>query len=387
MNKLTTIIFAIPIVAVANAQTYHVTDLGTVGGTNSRATAINSSGQVVGYSQNSAGQLRAFLYSGGSIQDLGANGGVGSTASAINDSGQIVGDYTFGTGPDPVRKGFSYTSGSGMHDIGSLGGAWNEPYGLNNAGQIVGISNTGAGAFRAYVYNGSTYTNLGTLGGNWSYAIGINDSGVIVGDANTASEQEHGFRFSGGVMTDLGTLPPPATNGSTAYAINASGQIAGYSYQTSGPGLGFIVNGTTLTPLGALSGHGSLAHGINSAGVITGASEFIASYSFNLSVSGGHGFYWSSGTIRDLNSMVDGSGSGWTITEGNGINGNGLIAGSALNSSGVLHAVLLTPVPEPATLSFVSLAFAFVALRLPRRRLASAHTAAQNATKSTAPLR
>src|SRR5262245_61217948 len=91
----------------AQAQTYNVTDLGTLGGTLSEAYGLNDSGQIVGYSATSgnAGH-RAFLYQNGSMTDLGTLGGSRSEASAINNAGQIVG-YSY-LGGDTVQRAFLY---------------------------------------------------------------------------------------------------------------------------------------------------------------------------------------------------------------------------------------------------------------------------------------
>jgi probable HAF family extracellular repeat protein len=54
-------------------------DLGTLGGLQSSAAAINASGQVVGYSDNNnpnSPEVHAFLYTGGSMHDLGTLGGI-----------------------------------------------------------------------------------------------------------------------------------------------------------------------------------------------------------------------------------------------------------------------------------------------------------------------
>ena len=72
-----------------------MTDLGTLGGTNSNAYGINDSGQVVGMPTPPATPLQhAFLYSGSTMTDLGTLGGTISSATGINASGQVVGNAT-----------------------------------------------------------------------------------------------------------------------------------------------------------------------------------------------------------------------------------------------------------------------------------------------------
>jgi probable HAF family extracellular repeat protein len=73
-------------------------DLGTLGGSSSAAIGINASGQVVGisFTTGTSYPSDAFLYSGGIMIDLNSllpadSGWQLSSASAINDSGQIVG--------------------------------------------------------------------------------------------------------------------------------------------------------------------------------------------------------------------------------------------------------------------------------------------------------
>ena len=82
-------------------------DLGTLpGDSTSEGFSVNASGQVVGYSRSGAGELRAFLYSGGVMTDLGALVTPGSAfarfyiATGITDSGVITGQGLT-TGFDP----------------------------------------------------------------------------------------------------------------------------------------------------------------------------------------------------------------------------------------------------------------------------------------------
>jgi probable HAF family extracellular repeat protein len=75
-------------------------DLGTLGGKESFANAVNNAGQVVGLS-DVAGvkEPHAFLWSGGAMRDLNSlipanSGWVLEDATGVNDAGQICGEGT-----------------------------------------------------------------------------------------------------------------------------------------------------------------------------------------------------------------------------------------------------------------------------------------------------
>jgi probable HAF family extracellular repeat protein len=96
------------------AFSYTLLDLGTLGGSSSSAIGMNSTGQVVGYSQIAGDRTtHAFLSSGGVMHDLGTLGGSNSCAFDINDSGQAVGESDMATG---AIHAFLYSSGV-MHDL------------------------------------------------------------------------------------------------------------------------------------------------------------------------------------------------------------------------------------------------------------------------------
>jgi probable HAF family extracellular repeat protein len=59
----------------ANAQGYAIQDLGTLGGRDSWATALNGAGQVVGYAHTARGLQHAFLWRHGQLLDLGTQVG------------------------------------------------------------------------------------------------------------------------------------------------------------------------------------------------------------------------------------------------------------------------------------------------------------------------
>src|SRR5215218_688686 len=118
---------------------YKVEDLGTLGGSRSWASAINDSGEVVGYSYLPGDQNKhAFLYKDAKMTDLGTLGGTSSEAKGINKSGQVVGWSDNSSGE---RHAFIYDSTNGMKDLNSLipadsGWTIHEARAINNNGQI-----------------------------------------------------------------------------------------------------------------------------------------------------------------------------------------------------------------------------------------------------------
>src|SRR5512144_23177 len=84
-------LFVLSLACAARAQSYAVTDLGTLGGTNGMAYGINQHEQIVGTAQTAMGTYHAFMFDDGRMIDLGTMGGSNSWAYGINDMGWIVG--------------------------------------------------------------------------------------------------------------------------------------------------------------------------------------------------------------------------------------------------------------------------------------------------------
>ena len=125
-----------------SASSYIVFDLGTLPETDSSvAQDISNSGEVVGTSSRTGlvPQSRAFKWDAADgMQDLGTLGGTDAWATAINDNGQITG---VALDADGKQDGFRYDPGVGMFDIGGLGSnAGVYPRDINIHGDIVGGS-------------------------------------------------------------------------------------------------------------------------------------------------------------------------------------------------------------------------------------------------------
>ncbi len=321
----------------ANAQlaSYSITDLGSLGGAQSKARAINNSGRVVGESTLAGGPNSfPFEWSGATminIESFVAGAGSGG-AQAINEFGYAVGFAETSTGT--VRP-FIWSDIFGKKDLGTLGGELAVALDINDSVQVVGQSEIRALVDRGFVWSPTTgMQTIPTLGGSSSTANGINNAGQIVGGSSTASGQYHAFLLSGGVMNDMGTL---GGSQSIAYEINDAGEAVGYSTTVTGPinpplhAFVYTVAGG-MTDLGTLGGSRSIAYDINAHGDIVGSSE--------ISPGVERAFVYSPLTgMLDLNTLIA---PGWTLVEAHGVNDKGQIVGTGINPQGQTHAFLLT---------------------------------------------
>jgi probable HAF family extracellular repeat protein len=100
-----------------------IVDLGTLGGADSFASAVNDGGQTVGQSVTASGEVHAFLWTqSDGMVDLGTLGGIDSFASAVNSSSQVVGNSVTSSGEthatmwQPVSSGPVDSDGDGIDD-------------------------------------------------------------------------------------------------------------------------------------------------------------------------------------------------------------------------------------------------------------------------------
>jgi probable HAF family extracellular repeat protein len=322
-------------VARSGAPSFRLVDLGTLGGSTSGATAINKSGEVVGYATTLGdAATHAFRWRGGTMTDLGVLPGGGySCANAINDRGQIVGTSdalvpSAGVAGSTIApQAFLYQDGQ-MVDIDPntpvvlFPGSW--AYGINDAGEVVGDVLNAAMDSRAFLFSAGSFATL-PIDGFEPQARAITRDGRVVGSSWTAGSPP--FVYADGQQASIGTRPGQAE------AISDRGLIVGWMLGDSGNPRAFQAMGNGVADLGTLGGETSRANAVNKRGDIVGEAE--------TATGDRHGFLVTGGSMYDLNDLAV-SHAGWTLESAAGINDGGRIVGIG-RVGGAEHAFLLVP--------------------------------------------
>jgi probable HAF family extracellular repeat protein len=333
------LIAPVPPSAAAPTLIYSIVDLGVLPGTSSsEAHSVNDSGQVTGDSfMAGSGQHRAFFYSGGQLVDIGTLGGNDMRAAAINSSGAVVGTAD-------GNRAFLYHDGV-LQNLGTLpGDAFSNANDINDAGIIVGGSSGGTstdipGPRHAFIYRDGVMLDIGAPSGfnGIIFATAINNRGQVLCVAGR-DDTARAFLYQNGAFQELFSLWDNHIP-NFDLRINNDGVISGWS-STNGA---FVYRDGTFTFFGSLGGNNCpacvLAHGINDAGEVVGQASVPNSTSF-------HAFLYSDGVTRDLNNLIQ-PGSGWELNVAWDINNVGQIAGLG-TINGQIHAFLLTPVTPNA---------------------------------------
>lgn len=328
----------------------------SLGGDASSAQAINSTGQVVGWSKTTANAVHAFLYGNGTITDLGTlTGGKYSQANAINDLGHVTGYggiNRYGPMFKEIMQGFLWENGA-MRELGALycPCSFNQRYGtstayaINAVGQIVGDSVTVRGVRHAFLMqsHSSLMQDIGDGPGSRSIsrALDINNQGIVVGDyapdTGGLPNSPRAFLWQDDTRFDLGVLP--GHTASMAFAINEATQVVGWSGSKDGSNSSaFLWENQFMQALGTLPGvTNSQAMDINRYRQVVGWSG-----TSDRSIS--RAFLWLDGMMFDLNDLLTDD-PDWVLTEAKSINDHGQIVGTGLYK-GQIRAFLMTLLPN-----------------------------------------
>jgi probable HAF family extracellular repeat protein len=335
------------IAPVKAASFYSITDLGTLGGEESYANAINNSGQVVGWSYTSSGAQRGFLWENNAMTNLGTlPGGNASEARSINNNGDIVG---WSTTASDQQHAVLWPENGQIQDIDPTSSN-SQANDINDNGQAVGVSDG-----RAFIWSNQTgKQNLCPAGNEepievcfTTEALGINNAGQVV------YSYQNSFLSSGINLWQNGQ-DISRVNGSyglsRSAAVNEFGDVAGTengpcpcSNAFFRPLNGSVISLGTLYPFRPEEGEQPFSgtRAINNLDQIVG---FSGLSQFNQLVEQ-RAFFWEKGNIFDLNNFIAND-SGWFLTEATGINDVGQIVGQG-TINGKKRAFLLNPVADP----------------------------------------
>jgi uncharacterized membrane protein len=183
---------------------------------------LNDSGVAVGSRILNNTTPSAMIWNQGVPQPLGTMGGRQSQAAAINRLGTVAG---WSDVPGNVKHLFTWygaftdlgpmpPSGSCCHDIEAI----------NDSGQIVGHDS--GSLLKGWLYDSSHFTSLPDLAGGFdSTPRDINNSGLVVGASNPNQSDLRPVTWFNAQVSPL--QMPPGAGGGEARVVNDVNQIAG----------------------------------------------------------------------------------------------------------------------------------------------------------------
>jgi probable HAF family extracellular repeat protein len=329
-------------------------------GNDAYANWVNEEGLSVGWSATGvldpitgAPEAHAVIWTpDGKVFDLGTLGGYQSQANAVNDFGQITG-WVENTTPDPFSFGegaetqaFIWQFGV-MRPLGTLGGPDSIAFYINNLGQAAGCSYTnstpnaatGSPTIDAFIWKNGKMIDLnpGNFGGTFACANFLNNRGQVVGEMTDADENNRPFLWDNGKITDLFTIGNLGGLNGSAKAVNMVGHVAGDAFNSLHFRHAALWRGGGIVDLQTVNGGPcSDAYFLNSSDEIVGTSGACDE-------STGHAFLWENGSIVDLNALIPTS-AGIELQFAYWINDRGEIAGNGiLTENGDNRAFLLIP--------------------------------------------
>lgn len=228
-------------------------------GMNDGTTRVGYANRMAGcsYPFGNAGRTNpcfAVRWTNAQVTEIPTLGGYASVATAVNAVGDIVG-FDMLTDPDPENfthtRSFLVRAGeTAAVPLATLGGSSSRVYSITNSGIMVGFSEDGNGHLCAARWTSPTSVELlGSLPGyNQSSASQSTQDGVIsVGGAAPGTDSDHSFYFHAsnipvyggravmyvaGQVIDLNTLIAP-TSGVVllhAFGVNSNRWIAGWCF-------------------------------------------------------------------------------------------------------------------------------------------------------------
>lgn len=375
LSLLLTTMAAVPAGARPQEPTeYVITELDSLGGTDTAGISVDNRGLVAGYSRLSGDAIvHATVWRNGSAIDLGTLGGPGTNSAVLwpnyNNRGIVVGvaetdeldprgelwscSAFFPSETGHVCRGFVWERGE-MRALPTHGGTHGFAVTANNRGQVVGWAETaepdptcagpeGRNQVLGFVgalwdtRDGDRIHELPPLPGtNDSVSTGnaINDRGQVAGISGICDQAvgrfsaRHMALWENGVPTEIESFGAGAWN--TPMAINSNGVVVGFANAAGTKGGDFNERPFLWTKKGGIQDLGTLdghtrgqALGINNRGQVAGLSR-------EADGGGLTAVIWQNGEVTDLNSLAPGYEG--HLLYANDINSAGVLTGQAISA-------------------------------------------------------
>src|SRR6266704_251112 len=194
------------------------------GSTNTQATAITPSGEIVGRYLTADGKQHGFVLRDGGFTSVDVPGASFTDAAWVNARGDIVGGYADSLG------GHAYVLSGGLIttiDFPSATPVCTAGFGISNAGDVVGVEFACSDFFHGhgYLFRGGQFTLLDVPGAVGTFPTMVIDSTRIVGTYIGSDGVFHGFLRQAGNFT---TIDVPNSTLTWITGISPEGDIVGF---------------------------------------------------------------------------------------------------------------------------------------------------------------
>jgi hypothetical protein len=272
----------------------------------------------------------------------------------INDSSIIAG--YFGDGTIVPNNGFTLALPNTFTPENFPGSAQTQVVGINAGGETVGFWIDGGGVNHGFTDVGNTFTSVdSTLTTTVTQLLGVNASGLAAGYYTDGFGNFQPFTWQSGTFTPV---PVPGLVSAQATDVNNAGWIAGFNQTSPTTSEGFLDVGGTFTLLEFPGSVFTQALGLNNDGQVVG--DYVDA--------GGamHGFVYNVAG-SSYASIDDPNGVGTTTI--NGINDLGQLVGFYVDANLNTDGFVATPVPEPRSLTLLSLIAGLLVITIQVRKL------------------